>query len=320
MLATLRGYLPVPVPPLPSPGASAVEVRRSPVGIGNWRGIEHRGAIGEIALKGGRLDAVVRFQVWAGSVGEVDALIDTLQGDLLADADSLRAAGFLRVGLKDSAPAEFIGGTTNAWRRTCDLAVLYEYHYQDTDGAESLIARIPILSDLEQRDSPVRETATVTDQLVRWDSLEARPLVVSGTARRSLRVYGLASLAYRPPAWTGSQVVVSRVQRDDESPPTVYPTWAEFLAAVTDEAAPDRHAQVTFASFSDFLAAFDAAGDPVELGDWDEDGLADSYVPGVIAFETPIVLGSGSDVLSITYQGSTFDFEGVAYLRIGIHR
>jgi hypothetical protein len=318
MLDALRVYLPAAAPPLPDPGISVVNVKERSVGIGNWRGIEQRGAIGEIALKGGRLDAVARFQLWGASVGDVDSMVDTLHSDLLDNATSLWNDGFLRLDLNDSAPAEFIGGTTNAWRRTSEVKVLYEYHYQDLDGAESLIARIPIYTDPEEADSPERETTIVSDELVRWDNLQAGQLVVSATARTPVRVFGLASLAYRPAAWSGNTVTLARLQRTNTDPPTAYPSLADFLSAVSDGAAPDRHAQVVFSSLDDFLAAFDSAGDPIELGDWDEDGVMDSYEPGVIRFDSPITLHNSNDTLSVTYQDSAFDTQAVVYLRIGV--
>jgi hypothetical protein len=68
--------------------------------IGNRRGTERRGSFAVAALKGGRLDAVVRFQFMANEPDAVDAAVEELHKRLLADRDKLWAAGFLRVGCR----------------------------------------------------------------------------------------------------------------------------------------------------------------------------------------------------------------------------
>ncbi len=319
MLDILRGYLPSPGPSLPAPSLSTVSVKQRPVGIGNWRGTERRGPLAEISLKGGRLDTVVRFQLWADTVSNADDIVNTLHNDLLTDSSQLRVDGFLRLELIETSPAEFLGGSINAWRKTADYKILYEYHYHDLDGAESIIARIPIHSDPEQRNSPERETTQVTDELSRWDDIQAPPLDVSATVKAKVRIYGLASLAYHPSPWLGSPVTISRLQRNSPTPPTIYPTLAEFHAAVTRKVNPDLHAQIVFPSLSDFLATFDSAGDSFGLGDWDENGTPDTYEPGTLAFDPPLILGSSNDLLRISYQDTAFDSKAVVYLRAGVH-
>ena len=59
----------------------------------------------------------------------------------------------------------------------------------------------------------------------------------------------------------------------------------------------------------------DVAGDPVTLGDWDEDGVPDSYEPRVLGFEPAIQLPDKADRLELTYQGDGFDQVAVVYLR-----
>jgi len=319
MLDILRNYLPSPEPSLPTPGVSTVSVKQRPVGIGNWRGTERRGPLAEISLKGGRLDTVVRFQLWANTVSGADGIIDTLHSDLLTDSSQLWINGFLRLESIETSPAEFIGGSINAWRKTTDYKILYEYHYSDLDGAESIIARIPIHSDPEERDSPERETTLVTDELSRWDDLRTPSLDVSATAKTKIRIYGFASLAYLPSPWPGNPVIVARLQRNVSTPPTSYPTLAEFHAAVTRKVNPNLHAQIIFPSLSDFLAAFDSAGDSFGLGDWDENGTPDTYEPGALEFDPPLVLDSSNDLLRVSYQGAAFDSKAVVYLRASVH-
>lgn len=317
MLAALRLYLPAPSPPLPAPNVSATSLTERPLAIGNWRGMERRGSFAVVALKGGRLEAVVRFQLWGSDPGEVDTAIEALHGRLLAARDDLWSVGFLRFAGEGTSLAEHVAAL-NAWRKTADYKVLYEFHYPDADSAESIIARIPIHSDPEERNSLQRETTVVTDEMVRWDNEAAPALEVAASAAARVQVAGLAVLAYLPAAWTGNQVTLARLDRGSAAPPTSYPNLAEFQAAVTDPANPDRHARVTFASVADLLAAFDVAGDPIELGDWDEDGIPDEYRPGTLGFDPPIRLETGVDLLRLSYQDTVFDRAAVVYMRVKV--
>jgi hypothetical protein len=181
----------------------------------------------------------------------------------------------------------------------------------DTDGAESLIARIPIHSDPEVRDSLQRETTVVTDEMIRWDN-EAAPSLV---ARGRFDVGGLSVLTFIPSTAPSGTVTLTRTFDGAVGSPTVYLTLATFLAAVAGPDAPERHGQVTFASLGDFLVAFSAAGDPVTLGDWDLDGVPDSYQPRALALEPAIQLPGVADRLEVTYQATAFDQVAVVYLR-----
>jgi hypothetical protein len=301
---------------LPAPSVSVVRVRERAVGLGNRRGTERRGPFATVELKGGRLDAVVRFQVWGDDASAADEAIAALQGGILGARDPLWTAGYLRVSAVGTSQAEQ-GASPDAWRRSADYEVLYEFHYQDAGDAESIIARIPIHSDPEEGDSLLRETTTVTDEMVRWDDEGAAALEVAAPLGTAVSVNGLASLAYLPLGWTGAQVTLARLERGSAAPPTSYPTLAEFLAAVTDAEDPDRHAQVTFASVADLLGAFTSAGDPIELGDWDEDGTLDAYEPGSLAFDPPVRLERSRDLMRLSYGEAAFDAAAVVYLRVG---
>ena len=189
----------------------------------------------------------------------------------------------------------------NAWRRTAEYTVLYEFLYTDTDGAQSLIAQIPIHTDPETLDSPQRETAVVTDEMVRWDDESAPTLELRGR----LTVSRLSILVFMP-----------------GTPPTVvFPDLAQFVTAITAQESPARNAQVTFATLSDFLVPFTTTGDPIELGDWDEDDTPDNYEPRVLKFPEPILLSDPSDRLQLVYQPSSdnpqFDQVAIVYLRPG---
>ncbi|HEB94371.1 MAG TPA: hypothetical protein ENI94_13110 [Gammaproteobacteria bacterium] len=319
MLDILHHYLPSSGPSVPTPSLSTVSVRQRPVGIGNWRGTERRGSLAEISLKGGRLDIVVRFQLWADTVSSADNIVSILHNDLLTNSGQLRVDGFLRLELTATSPAEFIGGSINAWRKITDYKILYEYHYHDLDGAESIIARIPIHRDPEQRDSLERETTLVTDKLIRWDDLQAPSLDISATVKNKIHIDGLASLAHHPSSWPGNSVTVARLQRNISTPPTTYSTLAEFHAAVTREVNPDLHAQIIFPSLADFLLTFDSAGDAFGLGDWDENGTLDTYQPGTLKFDPPLILDGSNDLLRVSYPDMAFDSKAVVYLRASVH-
>jgi hypothetical protein len=317
MLTTLRGYLVPPAGSLPPSTVSIVSLEERLLGLGNRRGYETIGSLATVALKGGRIDAVVRFQLWNGTLAAVDTLVDGLQASLAAARDTLWSEGFLKMTLRDTGLAERVSAL-GAWRKTTDYRVLYEYRFSDLDGAESLIARIPIHADQEERFSPMRETTLVCDEMVRWDDNGASDLVVRSNSRRPLRIAGMAILAWLPAGWSGNPVTLARIQTDNPAPPITYPTLADFLAAVTDPAAPDRHARVEFATLADLLAAFTVAGPTIPMGDWDEDGVPDGYVPGTLDFGNPVILDRGNQLFRVSYQDPAFDTPAVVYLRAGV--
>jgi len=316
MLDILGNYLPPLALPLPAATVSVVSVTERAVGLGNHRGFDTRGAFSVVALKGIRLDALVRFQLWGEDLTKADLAQSQLNARLMADRHTLGAialpdsvsAGFLRLALEASPPADLVSGL-DAWRRLADYRVLFEYRYSDTDGAESLIARIPIHADQEVLDSPERETTTVTDEMVRWDDQGAQALVVRGR----MRVGSLAALAFIPGTPPGGTVTLLRTFDGAAGPPAPHSTLDAFLAAIADPAV--RHAQVTFGSLNDFLDAFSAAGDPVVLGDWNADDVLDSYEAKVLTFVPAIQLPDISDRLEISYLDAAFDQVAVVYLR-----
>lgn len=305
MLKELSKYLPSPEPPLPDPGVSVVRVTEKTVGLGNHRGMDRRGSFAVVALKGGRLEVVVRFQIWSSEPGGVDTAIEQLHERLLNAMDELWADGFLRVAAEKTSLAEYVA-SLNAWRKTADYGVLYEFQYQDTDGAKSLIARIPI--DI---DSEYNVSTTVTDEMIRWDNETASPLVVRGNFNVG-RISALAFVSGTPPTGT---ISLMRTFDGAIGPPTSYPTLADFLTAVAGPDAPERHGQLTFSSLTDFLDAFSSVGDPITLGDWNEDGVPDEYEPRVLNLQPAIHLQDKADRLELMYQNNTFDQVAVVYLR-----
>ena len=311
--AALEAYLPSGGTGLPAPSLSIIKIQEKPVGLGNYIGENPINQFGQV-LKGGRLQATVRFHLWASAPNDADLAIDDLHGRLLTAKDDLWTAGFLRFVSLDSSLAEHLA-PLSAWRRTADYDVLYEYRYIDSDEAQSLIARIPIHTDPEELNSPQRETAVVTDKMARWDDLTAPILQVRGPQP----VHRFTALTFIPGSPPSDPVMLLRTFDGAAGAPTAFTNLGQWVTAVTHPTTPDRHAQITFATFSDFLAAFNPAGDPITLGDWDEDAALDDYTPLLLEFATPLTLPEGSDRLQLVYQpGSTdphFDETAVVYIR-----
>src|SRR6267142_2191621 len=271
LLAGMRVHLPASVQEIPEPNVSITSVSERALAVGNWRGSERRGALGEVALKGGRLDAVVQFQLWSHEPTGVDTAINELHGRLLAAKDDLRAAGFLRIKGENpsSAQSSFVPDL-KAWRKTTDYRVLYEFRYEDTDDAESLIAKIPVAINRD-----FGESMMITDDLARWDNTSAPTLMVRGP----FEVAGIHSLVFLPAPEPTGTVTLTRSFEGAVGPPPIHPTLAAFLAAVSGRSPLQRHARVAFASLNDFLAELGPVGDSIVLGDWDADGVPDQYDP-----------------------------------------
>lgn len=274
---------PPPPPALPVPGLSLVSVTERQVGIGNRRGTDLAGPFAVLALKGVRLNAVVRYQYWAETPAGVDTLVSDLQARVAAADAQLRALGFLRVEAASTSLADFVADL-NFWRRTADYRVLFEFNYQDADGAESLIARIPI--DIN---SAFNEHTSVTDEMARWD-VEGAPALVTRRRRTStFRVAALTVLAFLPVGFDGDEVTIE----------------AEVGGAAR---------QRTFPTARDFVNAFALESAPVTLG-------ANVYRAGRMEFPNadfpdPINLSADRDFFRVRYGADELDAGAVVYLRV----
>lgn len=304
MLAEMRDRLPPPTAGVPEPNVSIATVTERALAVGNWRGSERRGALSGIALKGGRLDAVVRFQFWADDPIVVDESINELHGRLLAAKNDLRAAGFLRVKAETTLSAEpILVETLTAWRKTTDYRVLYEFHYEEDDGARGLIATIPVSTQ-------PGEVTTITDAMARWDNEEAPALVVRGRFKLS----ALTALSFIETNAPSGPVTLTRTFDGANGLPVDFPTLGQFHDAVAANP-PERHAQVTFASLNDFLAEFDDDGEVVEIGDLDGGGVPDKYGPLKVPFNPSIQLATRGDRFEVAFQSATSNQHTVVYLR-----
>ena len=278
-----------------------------------------RGPLGVVALKGIRLDAVARFQVWGADPTKADADAASIQQRLLADVDNLKPKGFLQISLGAAPPAAAVALPSAAWQRVIDVRVLYEFSYADTDEAQSLISQIPISID-----SVFGETTRVTDQMTRWDSTKLRPplpplpgaappVVVRGPS--TVGVWGV--VAFLPgPAPTG-KVTVARTFDGATGVPVNHPNLAGFLQAVAGASPAERNATVGFPSVVGFLNAFSNLGTTLEMGDWDGNGIVDQYKIYGLSISPAISLPETADRLEIAFEKLQFDKTGVVYLRMG---
>lgn len=233
MLGHLETRMPGgPGAPVPDPSVSVVSLSEKALGLGNRRGNEGRDRLPLVALKGGHLDAEVRFQLWGDGPGQVDGAFGTLRQNLLTDQDALRSAGFLLLDGTGATPAEPFPDP-GGWRGTADYRVLYEYRYAETEGAEGLIARIAV--DLDG------SAFSVTDHMALWDKHGAADLEVRRGGRRSLTLGGLYVVSFLPAGWDGAQLQVR--------------SRAEGVIR-----------QRTFADVRTFVAEVVPDGDPLELG------------------------------------------------------
>jgi hypothetical protein len=297
LLDVLKIYLPAAGGGLPAPSVSIASVTERSLGLNNRRGEDARAGFGVVELKGGRLDAVARFELWAAQPADVEKAVQDLIVRLLADRTNLWSVGFLRISLEGVATSENVA-TIAAWRQTADVRVLYEFHFEGSDDSQGLIARIPI-----NINSTYNESTTVTDEMTRWDNQAARNLDIRG----SVTVSALSMLLFVAGAAPGGKVTLSRTFDGASGPPVQFPTLAAFLAAISGSN-PQRNAQLVFASWTNFMAIFQPNGTPVILG-------TNSYSPFQALLSPAISLAGAEDLFEIAYGRAALEVNAVAFLR-----
>jgi hypothetical protein len=282
LLNHMRAYLPANAPNQPANTLSIVSLSYRSLGIGGWHGMERLSGMAEIGIRGGFLEATVRYDIWAADVTALSNAAAALQRAIGADVVRLRRRQILQlklVGISDGT-----GANANQLRRSLDYEVLYEYQYLDSDNAASLIARIPIEHGTDLAALP---TIEVRDWMVRWDNIEAPTLVVSPVGTGTLRVRGLTIAAFFPGAGPGGQVT-RRVIRNG-------------VTETTDLGSP-----------GDFLSRFVLALQPLTLvfpprpllpGETQE--LRDFQV-GQLLFPAPIVLNGSGERFEIAFSAPAF--------------
>jgi hypothetical protein len=305
LLSTLGKYLPAAAAGLPVPTVALASMAERSVGIGRIRGSDSAGPFGAISLKAVRLDALARFQLWAADLAGADQAINDLNVRLMADRDNLRAAGLLRFSLEGTGSPGFLPAPVGAWRASADYRVLYEFDFQDGDDAQGLIASIPVSID-----SGLAQSMTISDEMIRWDNKTASPLTVLGP----VGIGGLSLLVFAPgPPPTGA-VSLTRTF-DVGGNPKAFATLSAFFKAVSGLTPQERNATITLASFTEFQNAFTSLGDPIAMGDLENNGVPDLYKPLALGINPAIQLAKTSDRFEVAYQGGKFDQVAVAYFR-----
>lgn len=302
LVSLLSAYRPSPVSGLPAPTLSLTQVADRPVGIGGRRGTRTAGVLGAAELGAVRIEALARYQLWSGNLGGLDGALSSLIGALLADQQTLRAQGLLRMRLAGASTVD-PGPSAGTWGRQADVAVLFEYTYEITDESLGLIARILVSTDREAPGT-AREVTTLTDAMTRWDDSAAPDLLVRGPTLIS-RLSLLARLA---DATATAPVRLLRTV-DGAPAPVESPTFVAFLAAVAGTSAPLPTGQVVFDDFAAFQAVMASDGAPLELGD-----PPTPYLPVSVALDPPIVLPTARDRFEIACAAGALDPPDVAYL------
>jgi len=260
-----------------------------------------------VRRKGLRLDAIARFQVWAGDANSADAAIANLNMLLLSDRATLWAGGFLKLALEDTPLSQAVGYPAEPapWRGHADYRLLFEFDYQSADGADSVIAQIPVGINGE-----LGESMTISDEMTRWDNLVAPRLV----ARGAIELGSLSMLAFVPKLAPAAKATLLRSYDGAPGNPKNHANLKEFLAAISG-ANPERNSMVSFASFSDFMAAFQNMGASVAIGDWDGDGVTDQYQSLTLSMTPAIQLPTVQDRFEVIYGATKFNQVAVVYLR-----
>jgi hypothetical protein len=152
---------------------------------------------------------------------------------------------------------------------------------------------------------------TITGDIGRWDDKNAPVFSVRGPATFT----GLAALAFFANIVFQPTGKVTIVRTFDGAPaPALAPTFANFAAQIT-ATPPSRNLSFAFAKIGLLLAQFTAEPGPVDLGDWNADGIADRYASSRFTFPKPLVLPSVADRLELSYATPHFDHKAVVYLR-----
>jgi hypothetical protein len=301
MLQRLDDFLPPPGNPPPT--VSLVSAEEKPIGLGDWRGTAAADDFYR-ALKGIRVAATVRFQVWDGGAAptNAEAAISDLCEQLLAEKDTLEAEGFLKLQLKSVAVSEHIT-SASAWRQTAEFEVLYEFHFQPNDDAGGLIARMPLGWAQSFGDE------VISGDIVLWNEIETPALIMTGMRP----VGGLGALHFLPGPPVAGTVTVTRTFQGAAGAPVSFGNLADFLDAVSGPSPAQTHAQVQFAVLTDYLDALGTNGDAIPFVD--ENGSPRDFFPITFRFAQAIELPSRNDRLEVAFGGTTLGANQILYLR-----
>jgi hypothetical protein len=304
MVMVLQPFVPQQLMNLPKPSLSLVRTDIRGAGIGNYVGMSTDGSVATVEQHAIRVQAVVRFSLWGADPFAVDQAVTELNASVFAKRDYLQSHGLLKLTFDGTAPAEEMTGL-GAWRRNADYDVLYEFAYADTGGASSLIVGIPV-----DETAPVQQW-TILGDVTRWDNHQTPLLSVRGPAA----IVEIAALAFFPDASQEPAGPV-RIARtfDGALASADSGTLAAFIVQTT-ASTPARNVYVELPTLSALLANFTPDGSPLDLGDGNNDGIPDRYIPTRLDLPSPIVLPTIADRLELSYQQPPFDRIAVVYIR-----
>ncbi|HEU4881764.1 MAG TPA: hypothetical protein VFT45_05950 [Longimicrobium sp.] len=316
MIGRLNTFLPPDgVPPRPA-SMTVLEASERPVGVGNVQGNVERGPLAVLGVRGGRVQARVRYDLRADTPHDAAAAVNLLQQKVrAARLDPLLPwiHDFLVLEPDGGVPAAPMGAG-EGWRQSVEFRVLFEYRYEDPEEAGSLIVRIPVELRGEQH-----EDDTVTRELTRWDREAAPPLVLRGP-----RTVGRLTLLSFTGGIPSGQVVVRRTF-DGAPPATPRGSMASFAASVLGPAG-GRNEQVTLASVQSLLNAFAVAGADVMLArlgnppNLPPQGVPAAFTPRTLDALRGVRLQTATDRLEIRYAAAKFPAGSNAVVYLGTAR
>jgi len=279
----LGRFLPPDRSGLPPNSLSLVSLAYRSGGIGGRHGLLRSGGFDVAELRGGWIEAVVRYDVWDADPAATAAAIATIQAAVLTGGLRLRREGVLHLQLVEVADGD--RGAIAGWRKTADYRVLYEYRFQDTDGAASLIARIPVDSGTDM--SLARALDVIHDWMVRWDDEGTPELVVRPAPRHTLRITGLLIAAFLPDGGPAGTVTQTIVQAGGTST-TTFPSLGDLIA-----------------SFTTLDATLDLVHPPDPLAEGEVQEVR-PFVVGRMSFSPPVILKGDGDRFRLRYDGADF--------------
>lgn len=277
MVGHLSSFLPPLTDPTPHTTLAVLEATDRPVGVGNWQGNVERGPLAQLGVRGGRVEARVRFDVRAADPADAASRALGLQAEIRAarlDATRPWMRSFL-VLQPDGGESPQLLSDDEGWRQGVEFRALYEYRYEDPEGAGSVIVRVPVDVRGEHHEDDL-----VTRHVARWDREGAEPLRLRGPAA----VAPLAVLSHPGDALPAGTVTLLRTHAAAEGPPADHATPDAFRLALE---AGGRHDRLVFGSVAAFLAALQPAGDPVTLAAMDPDPVTGRPVPAAYASLAP---------------------------------
>jgi hypothetical protein len=319
MIGHLSGFLPNADATL-----ALLEAEERPVGVGNWQGNVERGPLAVLGVRGGRVQARVRFDLRGATPQAASAAVLQLQQRVRAarlDPLTPWIHDFLVLEPDGGEPAS-LQAPGGPWRQSAEYRVLFEYRYDDPEGTGSLIVRIP----LELRGEHHEDDA-VTRDLTRWDRFGAPPLRVRGP--RTLTA--LSALVHPGGGFPHGQVTVLRTHDGAVGLPTFHGTFGKFWTEVQGGARHDAFVFLTLGGAASFMAAFadeDEDGnhvvDTVRL--MDPAGTPVDYRARVLRPPVPVRLAGPGERLEVSYLDPTLTLvqdkfpdpsRTVVYLRAG---